>query len=310
MYVYPVVFLLCSYSNQIVDIQKMDKNTLTIPKSPFPDLCEQSLPRDKLAGGNPLHRAYGLQITHFARGAIALPLNHIRPRRFTFYSLCHLIDGDGWFWLPDQSITPVEPGQGILITPGMIFEYGGRKTHWREDYVGFTGSVAVQLHDAGVIQPGLVNLGAVRRLPVIIERCLDPSDHAQVEANMMLQQLLVDIYLARRQTRDPRQQQIIELCRRIKRDLSTWWTVSEMAHSCEVSVNHFRQLFQDVTGLSPKQWLTQQKIAHASELLCQTDLSVREIGQQVGFLDPYHFSRAFKQVTRLSPMAYRRTRRG
>ena len=74
MYVYPVVFLLCSYSNQIVDIQKMDKNTLTIPKSPFPDLCEQSLPRDKLAGGNPLHRAYGLQITHFARGAIALPM--------------------------------------------------------------------------------------------------------------------------------------------------------------------------------------------------------------------------------------------
>lgn len=43
----------------------------------------------------------------------------------------------------------------------------------------------------------------------------------------------------------------------------------------------------------------------ARRLLGFTPLSVKEIAARLGYADPFHFSRAFKGATGLSPQAYR-----
>ena len=47
---------------------------------------------------------------------------------------------------------------------------------------------------------------------------------------------------------------------------------------------------------------------HAAELLNQPGALVKHVTHQVGFSDPFHFSRVFKSVFGLSPDAFRRLR--
>jgi AraC family transcriptional activator of pobA len=47
---------------------------------------------------------------------------------------------------------------------------------------------------------------------------------------------------------------------------------------------------------------------HAAELLREPDALVKQVAEQVGFADPFHFSRAFKTALGMSPESFRRLR--
>jgi AraC-like DNA-binding protein len=52
------------------------------------------------------------------------------------------------------------------------------------------------------------------------------------------------------------------------------------------------------------------KIQNACKLLYLTDMTVREVSFELGYDDPYYFSRLFKKVMGISPMQYRNQPRG
>ncbi len=56
--------------------------------------------------------------------------------------------------------------------------------------------------------------------------------------------------------------------------------------------------------ISPKRFLMEYRIERACALLADTNCSVQEISNSVGFEDPFYFSRAFKEVKGLSPRQY------
>ena len=45
---------------------------------------------------------------------------------------------------------------------------------------------------------------------------------------------------------------------------------------------------------------------HAARLLTQSEVSVKAAGMAVGFDDPYHFSRVFKQIHGVAPRDFKR----
>jgi AraC-like DNA-binding protein len=70
----------------------------------------------------------------------------------------------------------------------------------------------------------------------------------------------------------------------------------------------FRQLnyrFKQELGITPHQYILQQKMSLARKLLAQTDLSVSEIADSLAFPDMYYFSNIFKMKVGKSPSQYR-----
>ncbi|WP_046771753.1 helix-turn-helix transcriptional regulator [Jiangella alkaliphila] len=76
------------------------------------------------------------------------------------------------------------------------------------------------------------------------------------------------------------------------------------------SSSHLTRLFHDHIGMSPMQYVTRQRLTRAAALLEVSTLNIAENARSVGYSDPYHFSRRFKQVTGYAPTHYRAARRG
>ncbi|MGB0369981.1 MAG: helix-turn-helix domain-containing protein [Opitutales bacterium] len=82
-------------------------------------------------------------------------------------------------------------------------------------------------------------------------------------------------------------------------------TLKEMATYAGLSVPHFSMLFRKRTNQSPVAYFTQIRIRKACELLLKTEEPVHAIANQLGYPDPFYFSRAFKKTQGVSPMDYR-----
>ncbi len=227
-------------------------------------------------------------------------------RYFEFYSLSHLIDGGGKLWLPGEPEEKIEPGDWILITPGVVNRYGGDGgKYYTEDAIRFCGPVADGMRDAGILKSGVIHGSRMRKLLPIIELSNDPSRSAQINANIALQSLLVELYNIREQgnTGSPLMSQLLD---ELKQNPERWWTVRELAEYCQLSDDQFRRNFSRLTGVAPKQYIEDLKLRQAAQLLLTSRMPVAKVAARFGYQDQFHFSRRFKLRIGVSPGQYRK----
>lgn len=82
--------------------------------------------------------------------------------------------------------------------------------------------------------------------------------------------------------------------------------LKEIASQFDLSASHFSRLFNQRTRHSPMDYFIHLKIQHACQLLDFTNLRVFEVSKEIGYDDPYYFSRIFKKVMGMSPAKYRK----
>lgn len=77
--------------------------------------------------------------------------------------------------------------------------------------------------------------------------------------------------------------------------------LAEMSHMSEV---YFRRLFKAEYGVSPKKYIIDLRIKHATELIATGYYSLPEVSDMTGFTDYRHFSVTFKKSVGCSPSKY------
>lgn len=93
---------------------------------------------------------------------------------------------------------------------------------------------------------------------------------------------------------------------RIRAELDQHLTLADMANWVNLSPYHFARLFRATFGCAPYQYVQEQRLARAQELLRQTRTNITAIGLACGFSDPSQFSRAFRARFGTTPSAYRK----
>jgi AraC-like DNA-binding protein len=73
------------------------------------------------------------------------------------------------------------------------------------------------------------------------------------------------------------------------------WTLAEMTERAGMSVSSLRAAFHETTGASPASVRNSLRLAHAYERLRSGTRTVAEVAGELGFCDPFHFSKAFKR---------------
>ena len=82
--------------------------------------------------------------------------------------------------------------------------------------------------------------------------------------------------------------------------------VPALARIAAVSQAHFIRTFRATFGETPHRYLQRRRVERAMWLLRETDRSVTDICLDVGFSSLGTFSRTFRDIVGLSPIAYRR----
>jgi len=78
-------------------------------------------------------------------------------------------------------------------------------------------------------------------------------------------------------------------------------SISEMAKMAGMSVSKFKNLFYEIYGTTPHQYIVDKKMMYAKGLLQTGKYSITQIAYKVGYHHPSGFTRVFKQKFNHSP---------
>ncbi|MFC5407560.1 AraC family transcriptional regulator [Cohnella soli] len=81
----------------------------------------------------------------------------------------------------------------------------------------------------------------------------------------------------------------------------------EIANHLYISPYYLSHIFKEEMGYSPIHYLIQRRIGEAKTMLLNTQLSVQEIAELVGYSNANYFSTLFKKATGKSPSEFRKT---
>ena len=81
------------------------------------------------------------------------------------------------------------------------------------------------------------------------------------------------------------------------------YDAKELAKLCGLSVRQLERNFRRRFARSPQDWLNEQRIAAARRLLLSGQL-VKVVAFELGFKQPSHFCRHFKEYCRLTPSRF------
>lgn len=231
-----------------------------------------------------------------------------------------------------HSIEFVASGRGTLtlgghvypLRPGAIFSYGPRIKHVIEtdtetpllkyfvDFVGteLTGmlsmTVLTERHPLYASKPF--------RMRNLFESLLrtgsTDSRHRDRLCTLILKQLILyadETALPHEEAFSPAWQTYLRCRQHIEHNYLEIRSIHAVASACYVDRAYLSRLFKRYAEETPLQLLTRLKMARAAELLGSGELLIKQVAEEIGFADPYHFSRVFKRVYSVPPESFIRT---
>lgn len=86
-------------------------------------------------------------------------------------------------------------------------------------------------------------------------------------------------------------------------------SLRDVAWAVSLSPGYLTTVVRRKTGRPVQEWIAERRMAEARRLLVETDLSVEEIGQSIGYSDPAYFVRIFRRAHGVTPLSWRRAGR-
>jgi AraC-like DNA-binding protein len=240
----------------------------------------------------------------------------VERKNFPFYSIEYVARGGGELRLKHRRHT-LEPGRLFSYGPGVPHRISGDPANPLVKYfVDFTGTEALALLRACKMPPGTASRvfppGEIQGLfDELVASGIKGTKHSADLCAKLLACLGVKIEDSRAPLEGPAALSFTtyQQCRQhIQEQFIRLKTLRQIADECHLDGAYLCRLFQRYGHESPYQFLLRLKINRAAEWLQQPGALVKQVAEQAGFADPFHFSRTFKSVLGLSPDQFRRLR--
>ncbi len=209
----------------------------------------------------------------------------------------------------------------LRLVPGTLFTYGQGVAHdivtdshkpLVKYFVDFAGKSAIEGLRAASLSPGTaIQTSAPNEVMTLFDNLVHNGLKATRYSQRICVALLDAILLKIAETRVPIGsvessafgtyqnclQQLEESALRIR-------TLQELAEACKIDQAYLCRLFRRFGHESPYQCLLRLKMNHAAARLQTPGILVKQVATELGFNDPYHFSRVFKSVFGISPAQF------
>jgi len=243
-----------------------------------------------------------------------------RMRILRRFALVLVLEGRAYFHDGRGASRDLIPGDVIVVFPEVPHAYGGvGGSEWSQAYFVFSGPVFDLCRSRGLLDPArpIWRLGSPdywrQRLAEIVSPEAAHRPGAPLRAMGRLLGALLEMSGAESDTSGPGSAETwLERSRQLlgDRQAAGWPAPQVVARSVGMNYENFRKRFVQLTGESPGRFQKRRRIDWACAALYQGGHSLKEIADELGFCDVFHFSKAFKQQTGVTPSDYRRRLRG
>ena len=232
---------------------------------------------------------------------------------FPFYSIEYVARGSGEVKLK---------GRAYSLQPGRLFSYGPGTPHHIignpadplvKYFVDFAGTQATNLLRPCGLSPGRASeVFPANALQPLFDELIQAGLQVRRESAVLCAKLLECLALRIAGAREPLEGAethafaTYQQCRRhIEQHSLRLRTLEQIAGECHVNNAYLCRLFRRYDNQSPYQYLLRLKMNYSAERLQQPGALVKQVAEESGFADPFHFSRVFTSVFGLSPTAFR-----
>lgn len=239
-----------------------------------------------------------------------------RPTGAPEHILILCVKGSGWFEIAGKRRS-INSGEVLVIPKGTSHVYGAAENQpWSIHWVHFVGTVG-DYYVNQVKQDEFtlsIDVGVVATLEMLFTTCRDAFIanfvlQRMIYASQALHLLLGCLFFNNRAfsplLQSSRFHSIDDTLTYLHDNIGEKLTLDMMAKHAGLSKSHFVRLFKEQTHFSPIAYFIQLKMQRACMLLSSTYAPVKEISLELGFEDPYYFSRLFSKTVGMSPIQYR-----
>jgi len=238
----------------------------------------------------------------------------INRRSYAFHGVEYVAEGEGWVELAGRR-QPLRPGSVFAYAPDMACVIRTDPAHPMLKYfVCVDGTDVPECLKRAGLTDGMVHQlpahsGIVSAFEELIGEGLRTTDLSGEIAATLFGLLLLRIREAEMigRLQDPARERF-RRCKEIidveARELNS---LAEVARRAGIEASSVCRLFRRFQGTSPHAYLLRRKMTLAAEYLLESGALVKEAARHVGFSDPFHFSRCFKEIHGVPPRALRTT---
>ncbi|GHG06779.1 AraC family transcriptional regulator [Thalassotalea marina] len=232
------------------------------------------------------------------------------------YQLIYCQYGEGVLQYKNKQRS-VKRGDLILISPNLAFQYQSKSDSKNTVYwLNFSGKLADDFAERLLMkmEDGFGVVGAQELAFKDFETLIQLGSRGYTATNVIhavhvLQQMLSFLALQLRlESFNVHSTFSLEMIESLMQEnLHQELNLDTLAHYSQLSKFHFAKKFKELTDTSPIQYFINMKIQHACFQLDNTEDTIKQIAESLGYSDPYYFSRLFKKMVGISPKQYRQS---
>lgn len=196
----------------------------------------------------------------------------------------------------------ISAGDVFVLLPGVWHRYRpDPATGWTEHWFEMRGPAVDSWLSGGLLEMGPVSMLKDRAFQNEFEQL-----HANIQSSQMRAVgAAIALTLLARTAQSLVGQHDVGLVQRSKALLAQGTSISEVSKALGMSYINFYRSFKKATGITPREFAIQIRLARAENFLASTDMSIKQIADRLGYHSTSHFSQEFKKIRGKSPMLWR-----
>lgn len=239
------------------------------------------------------------------------PGYRLRRNNFNSFLIMLITKGSCKLRINDNNTYTASKGDVVLVDCYSSHEYGSNNS-WESSWLHFDGQLAREYYEHIVSRSGNI---IIPRSTQTVEHGLNKicnifrngSPIREASISKYITNILTELLLSGTQKHTSSNLSIVleDTISYINENFTEQLSIQSLAKRASLSPYYFIRVFTKETGMTPHQYLINTRLNSAKFLLKSTDISIKEIAFNSGFLSESSFCSTFKKWEHVTPSEYR-----